>query len=318
MRSLVLLALLAGACVERDTDGTQEPPVTSHVATFEWPLGLYRDVDVLFVIDDTPAMAPFVARTQAMLHDLDIQWPVPPDLHLGVTTADPSDGGALRSATSVHGAFLADEMAPDWWSRTANHDGTIGDDAAKLGAVGTAGASNTPLAVIDAALATGLRRPNAPLAVIIVSASDDASSDAPETYAARLRDAMTDPNDVVVGIVAPASAPRLDAFAAAFPHRATTVALDASTYDGVLSLVGQLERSDLAARCIDTPLELDCTVEIVQRDGIVQDVPACPGPHCWSFVPDPWNACPGGGTFRIGPHLGTFPGTVRGQCVVGK
>lgn len=310
--------MLAGACVDAETPATPEPPVTSRVATFAWPGGLYRDVDVLFVIDDTPAMAPYVARTQAMLHDLDLQWEVPPDLHLGVTTADPSDGGALRGASSVHGAFLADEMAPDWWSRTSNHDGTIGEDAARLGAVGTAGASNTPLAMIDAALATGLRRPNVPLAVIIVSASDDASSEAPETVAARLRGSLNDWNEVVVGIVAPASAPRLEAFAAAFPNRATTVVLDESTYDAALSLVGQLELSTLGAPCIDTPVDLACTVEIVQRDGIVQDVPPCPGGHCWTFVPDPWNACAGGGTIRIGPYAGAFPSTVRGQCVVGN
>lgn len=312
MRALVCLAFAACAA-------PPQSPIegNSRVAEVEWPRGIYDALDVLIVVDDTPAMAPYVARTQAMLHDLDTTWDIPPDLHVVVATS----AGELRTATPVHGDFLDDELAPDWWSRTTNHDGTIGDDVARLGEVGTAGATNAPLDATLQALGHSTFRRQAPLAVIIVAASDDTSSGSPDSYASVLRNSLSDPNEVIVSVVAPADAPRLAAFAAAFPNRSASATITDATYDGALALLDELRLVSLGAACIEAPADLahpDCTVEIVQRDGAVQNVARCPGEHCWSYIPDPWNACEGGGTIQVGPYLDAFPSTVRAQCVVGN
>ena len=95
----------------------------------------------------------------------------------------------------------------------------------------------------------------------------------------------------------------------------------------VFSVFAQLVRSTLEADCFAEPLDLDpapglqadCTIEIVQRDGVIADVDACPADHCWSYEPAPPAECPqGGGTFRIGPYVDHWPSEIRGQCVVAK
>jgi hypothetical protein len=323
-----LLVLAVASCAQSPAqDG---PTGDSHVESFEWPGGFDARLDVLFVLDDTAASAPYVDRTQALLRDLDTvssMLPDPPDLHVAVVTAE--GDGTFRLAPGVDGPFVIDELAPTWWSRITNHAGTVGDAAAALGAIGTGGTRDVPLAAMRAALedAGPFRRAGAELAVVIVSASDDASTDPPDAYAAWLRTTVADPNMIAVALVAPPTASRLAAFAEQFPNRASTASIDDASYAPALSLLDALWKTTLEAHCLPQPLDFDpapglqadCTIEIVQSDGVIADVPACPGEHCWSYVTDPHNACPeGGGTFRIGPYLDRWPSAIRGQCVVAK
>jgi len=329
-RSLIVLAL--ASCAQPTPEG---PAVDSYVESFEWPDSFDERLDVLIVLDDTPATAPYVDRTQQMLHGFDDVWsmlPDPPDLHIAVVTADPADGGTFRLAPDVDGPFVIDELAPSWWSRVTNHAGTFGEAAAELGSVGTAGAHDAPLAMMRAALEQPgeFRRSTATLAVVIVSASDDESSDSPGAYAGWLKGLQTAPNDVAISLVAPPTASRLAAFAQQFPNRATTASIDDASYAPALAVLTESLTTTLGTHCLAQPLDMDpapglqadCSIEIVQRDGVIADVPECPGEHCWSFVENPYNACLQAdgtfGTFRIGRYLDRWPSTIRGQCVVAK
>src|SRR5690349_18255641 len=126
MRYALILALLA-ACTEPADDG---PVADSHVESFDVPGLPPPQLDVLIVLDDTAAMAPYVDRTTALLHGFEQLWSTTsprPDLHVAVVTADPGDAGHARTAPPVHGTFLVDEYTPDYLARVGNHDGALGD-----------------------------------------------------------------------------------------------------------------------------------------------------------------------------------------------
>ena len=135
MRYALILALLA-ACTE--PAGDDQPPVASHVEFFEVPGVPPPRLDVLVVVEDTAAMAPYAERTAALLHELEHVWSATaplPDLRVAVVTADPADAGHVRSVPSVHGAYLVDESSSDYLARVGNHDGTLADALVLLGDV---------------------------------------------------------------------------------------------------------------------------------------------------------------------------------------
>jgi hypothetical protein len=332
MRVVLILALVA-ACTQ--PAGDDEPPVASHVESFEVPGQAPPQLDLLIVVDDTPAMAAYAERTAALLHGFDDlwavnAWPPRPDLHVAVATADPAEAGQVRTASSVHGAFLVDESTLDYLARTGNHDGALGDAVAALGAVGTAGSASQPLAAARAALEANpdFLRPDAYLAIVIVTAHDDASSDAVADVAAWAKALKADPTEIVVSVVAPASAPRLDELLGSFPNRSARVSIDDADYAPAVALLTELYKVALGLQCLDTPLDLDpalpgdqydCTIELAYRDGTRRVVPACPGELCWTFHPDSAN-CPfePGGQIVIPAYPTFIVPTVRGQCVVGN
>jgi hypothetical protein len=61
-----------------------------------------RQVDVLLVVDNPPAMAPYGNALRA-------------NLHLGVITADPADDANLRGMTGLTGNFIADGIGAMRW-----------------------------------------------------------------------------------------------------------------------------------------------------------------------------------------------------------
>jgi hypothetical protein len=333
VRHALILALLA-ACAQPAEDA---PPIASHVESFDWPGSPPGRFDVLFVIDDTADMIPYLDRTQDMLRALDgllpaMPWaPRQPSWHIAVTTADPADAGVLRRTPLLAEPYLIDEATADG-ERLVNYTGTMADALAMLGAVGTSGHGATPLANARAAIegTPSFVRSSAYLVIVIVSAHDDASAAPVADLVAWAKGVKTNPDDVVSIVVAPASAPRLDAFVAQLPNRETHTVIDDADYTHELSILGQLYQTSLAAPCIDEPLDVDaetpggqydCEVEIVHDDGVVQVVPACPGAVCWQYVPDPQNCGAGtGGHITIPPYRWGYhyPETLRGQCVVGN
>lgn len=307
------------------------PPLTaSHVETFEWPGIGHPRMDVLFVIDDTAAMAPYADRTAAMLRAVERLWPDPtsfamPDLQVAVAT----DTGELHVAPVVHGAWVVDEHQRDLsGTRLTNYDGALGDAIAALGAVGTGGMAVQPLQNTRVALEANpsFVRSDAYLAIVIVSASDDASTLDPTSIATWAKGLKPDPTEVVGGGVFPASATRLASFVAQFPNRGQTVSIDAPDYTPAIALLSQLFRIDLGVPCLDEPMDIDpatpgaqydCTVELVGEDGTIEDVPPCPGSRCWTYRPDPLNCVETpGGRFDVAPFSWPLMPTMRGQCVV--
>lgn len=321
----VIGTLLAGCLVQSGEDSP--PPVESHVETYEWPGMVPPELDVLFVVDDTAAMAPYGERTQAMLRETAQLWPDRtwyglPDFHIAVAT----ESGQLHLAGSVHGDFVDDQHVPDLsLTRTTNYDGEFGDAVAALGAVGTAGTVNEPLAAMRTAIEStpGFLRTDALLAIVIVSASDDASAVAPADVAAWAKGLKADPNMVVVVGAFADSATRLTAFAAQFPNRSQTVSIDASSYAQAIDLLRQLYIVDLGAPCLDEPMDVDpvtpgpqydCSVELVGENGVVEEEPPCPGSRCWTYRPS--NECTSGGIIEVAPFSGQVRPTMRAQCVV--
>jgi len=205
-RRSLWLVLAAGACT--DSAGPAGPGITGAVARIEVPVNTSYELDLLFVIDNSPAMAPrraqlienyrrFIAALEAIPGGL-------PDLHIGVVTTDvgtrgahdagpgptigtgagacTSDGerGNLRRLASADVPFLVDTARPDG-SRERSFTGSLADAFAQLADVGAAGCTYArPLEAIRRALLgnpvnDGFLRPDADLAVVLLTSDDDCS-----------------------------------------------------------------------------------------------------------------------------------------------
>jgi len=203
----VALALAAGCTDPAPPDG---PALIGGVERIQLPLRTTRDVDLLFVIDSSPAMAPQRAKLlENYRRFIEVLEAVPGglyDLHLGVVTADAGtrgtwdssgpalgtgpgsctsegDRGELRRAPAIDagfaGNFLIDLAHPDG-TRERNYTGSLADAFAQLADVGAAGCTfPRPLEAMQRALASpaneGFRRPGALLAVMLLTNDDDCS-----------------------------------------------------------------------------------------------------------------------------------------------
>jgi hypothetical protein len=231
VRTLAVVLLAAAACTDGPPGGGG-PSGTSHVETLDIP-GMYpRQLDVLFVVDDTTAMAPYASALSGLGTSLETaleaQTGTLPDTRIAVTTTD-ATSGALRVPSGLTEPFLATALAPDF-TRTTNFSGALATAVDSLLAVGASRSSaNAPLAATPAALdgnASFLRGGYGSLAVVTVTASDDASSATVASYASALKARMADPSDVVAIGVYDVPATRLDEFHQQFPYRNTVSAID--------------------------------------------------------------------------------------------
>src|SRR5690242_8702684 len=106
VRCLAVTMCLLAACDDSSGGG---PGVTSEVGTFEIPTAGRSSLDLLFVVDNGPQMATYRDPLLAHYPEIaDVLATVPygqPDLQLAVATADPANGGALRTVPSVDGAL---------------------------------------------------------------------------------------------------------------------------------------------------------------------------------------------------------------------
>jgi hypothetical protein len=200
------LVLFAGACDDAAPAGG--PGVTSRVARLEIPLVSNRKLDLLFVIDNSPGIAPHRTRLlegyRRFMAVLETIQGGLPDVHIGVVTTDigtrgpddlgpgpaigtgpgscTSDGdrGELRRATAVSGNFLSDIERTDG-TRERNYTGTLADAFVQLADAGAAGCTYArPLgamwrALTDNAANQGFLRDDAFLAVVFVTSDDDCS-----------------------------------------------------------------------------------------------------------------------------------------------
>jgi hypothetical protein len=168
-----------------------------------------RDLDILFVIDDSPSMADKqVALANAFPQMMDVLSQVDgglPNLHIGVVTTDlgtlgsdsaqpgpaigqlgaggcagQGKGGTLQtSGAAVTDAFLSDVEGPGG-TRVRNYTGALRDVFSTMARVGDGGCGfEQPLAAMAHALVNptnaGFLRPEANLAIVILSDEDDCS-----------------------------------------------------------------------------------------------------------------------------------------------
>ncbi|MBA3459609.1 MAG: hypothetical protein H0T46_06595 [Deltaproteobacteria bacterium] len=197
MHRLLLLSLFA-ACVDGGPEG---PGGFSRTTRMELPLPPTNELDILIVVDNSPAMGSHGARVATagtVLGDVlqTLQGGVP-DLRVGVVTTDlGTRGGAVIGVTGqggcstngdmgllttsgapVTGAFLSDAPQRDG-SRTRNYTGGLSQAIAKMMDVGSGGCAYVePLEAAKRALATnaGFVRERAHLMFLVVTANDDCS-----------------------------------------------------------------------------------------------------------------------------------------------
>ena len=330
VRTLALVAVATAACTD-DPSGGGGPGGTIHVEAIDIP-GMYpRQLDVLFVVDDTAAMAPHTAALSglgtSLQTALEAQTGTLPDTRIAATTTD-ATSGALRAPSGVTDPFLATALAPDF-TRTTNFTGALATAVDGLLAVGASRSSaNEPLAATQTALdgnASFLR--DGYLAVIAVTATDDASSATAASYASALKARKADPADVVVIGIYDTPATRLDEFHQLFPNRNTVSAIDGSLTD-VFALLAQLQKTTLGIPCTREPADLDpdlagpqydCALAMYFTDTDTAPLPQCTagGPErCFEVVDDPACVEPGSGVFTIHGFPGPYHPRVRGECVM--
>ncbi|MDQ3301250.1 MAG: hypothetical protein M3619_32110 [Myxococcota bacterium] len=193
MRLLVICLvswLALASCV--DPADPIEPQITSGVLRKEIPMVVNRQLDLLFVIDSSPAMAPHRERLLASYRDMiSALRTLPgglPDLHLAVVTADLGThslqaaipGCTLRGDDAVFSGYLVDEWQ-ETGQRLRNYSGDLEDAFVRIADVGSSGCPITqPLEAARRALVAqpenaGFLRPNAYLGIVVLAANDDCS-----------------------------------------------------------------------------------------------------------------------------------------------
>ncbi len=199
---LSLLALALAGCPDRPIASVY--PVQGTVESKDLPAVPNRDVDILFLIDDSLSMEAEQASLRAnfggfmsVLETLDGGIP---NVHIGVATSNygqhandgvgtasfgtscaaSGDDGALRTAPAlINGRFIVDEEGTGG-SRVRNYSGTLGDAFSTIANVGKDGCGiEQHLGSIRRALENpvnaGFVRKNAKLAVIVIADEDDCS-----------------------------------------------------------------------------------------------------------------------------------------------
>lgn len=331
----VFLGSVVGGCT--DEPGSTGPSSTSRVEQFSYPI-LGRDqMDLLFVVDRSPAMAPYRTRVLDMFPLVATQLAArpggAPNLNVAVTTGELADGGALRTSPRLSGSFVIDGWREG--ARTTNYTGDLGSLLAELADVGSSGGDTTePMDVMPLALAaSGFLRPQALLAIFVIAASDDASTVAVDTLVPALKALTNDPGRVFMLGVYPPSAPRLDALLAEFPNRSAYASIEANDLSGGIVQLLQITNTVVGSPCLEwTPLDLspespggqyDCYVEETRDGGAATSIARCSGldaSPCWDIVVDP-QSCPQPGNlaFRLEHGAAGRPwesGVISGQCVV--
>ncbi|HEU4612575.1 MAG TPA: hypothetical protein VFS15_10880 [Kofleriaceae bacterium] len=203
---LLGLALLAG-CPDRTISKVN--PNQGRVEFKDIPVSVNRDIDILFVIDDSNSMADKQTNLKNnfpnFINVLNTIEGGLPNVHLGVVTSDlgtkgaddaqagPSVGsgigaclnnggknGNLQTSSVVTGAFISDTKNTDG-TRSTNYSGSLEDAFSAIASVGVNGCGfEQHLEAAKRALDgnpqnAGFLRPNAYLALIFIQDEDDCS-----------------------------------------------------------------------------------------------------------------------------------------------
>lgn len=185
MQRIAMLMVALAACATEPTG----PDGVSRSERYEYPLWGGPTIDLLFVIDDSPAMASAQASLAANAHrfgEILAQLGGTADLQVGVTTGD-GTGTLIGAGCLAPGAQWLRDATRSNGVHVRNYDGGLADALACMMGPGAAGPSTRqPLESMRRALGTlGFVRADAALYVVIVSSGDDCS----------LRDGATPPGD---------------------------------------------------------------------------------------------------------------------------
>jgi hypothetical protein len=265
-----------------------------------------RQLDVLFVVDDTSAIAPTEADLLAAYPSLGHGYLNLPggsaSLHVGFipasTCAAPAARGATCSVTAPEQFLRAEDCG-----QTTNFTGTFESDFTCLADLGTAGcAPAQPLAAIRSFFAAppagweGFLRPDAYLEIVIVAAADDGGTEPAATTADAVR--ALKPDDpaakILVAVVAPPtcgaaeSAPaasRLVDFVSSFGGNGIYTALCAGSLVNTLSVFRTIQ-VEVAPVCLSGVRDVDPATPGLQPDCVVEDTITRDGAAATSVLPD--------------------------------
>lgn len=202
----VLFTVATAGCLDRPI--TELQPNGDHVEQKLIPVSLNRELDLLFVIDNSGSMAQEHAaletRFPELISALAESLGTLPDLHIGVVSSDMgtgavdtgdarcngSDRGRMHGAScpALSGAsFLTDVVGPNG-DRLRNYTGALGDAFACAADLGVDGCGfEQHLASMKAALSPGINpgflRESASLGVIFLADEDDCSAEDDRIFA---------------------------------------------------------------------------------------------------------------------------------------
>jgi hypothetical protein len=331
MRGLLLIALL-GACADPSVGKPDE--VQARVEKLAFGASPATQLDLLIVVDDSPAMAPLQDHLQAGFQQIAgvldaLESGGAPDLHVGVITGD------LCTRSDVTIPYLSDRVHAG--QRLRSYSGTL---AGALGALGDAGATGCDrpqlLEAMRRALSSpanrGFLREHALLQVIFITDEDDRSDGDPAQYASFLTGLEPAGDVMVTGVVGPcttsawsaSSAPRLEAVIHQLGTTGDTLPICSPDLDDAVCVIARFEPERPGERCLDEPIAdpAVCTFADVQHAGRAeqaeQALPECGATDqvpCWRPVDDP--ACFGGADIRIerGDLEIPFDDQVVGECL---
>jgi hypothetical protein len=328
LSSLLLLVVWAGCGPSLGAGGCGELPCGSErVRSWTTQTTFQGELDVLFVLDDTPAIAPHLETLRASLPLFARTFErIPrgtPSLHVRFVPAALPDAGCDAPGSRAAACGLDGEsLQTDLCGARPNVSGSLADAFACLGELGaTACGPARPLEAMRRALADGAAflRDDAYLVVMIVAGADDASTTggapAPiEGYVDSLRALKPDPtNQILVSIIGPdgdgdgcasgdpgAAAPRLSAFVRAFGRTGLFQTLCSADWSAALAPVVEETTTSTEPTCLAGLQDLDPAEAGLQADCVVEDglaprpIPRCDDgpPPCWRMEASP--VCPGG------------------------
>jgi len=323
MRSFLAVAILAAGCGDSLQpilcDGG--PCGTQLSWKKYYQTATNRKVDILFVVDDTSAIASHAADLAtgfAKLADAANQPGRPTSTHTGFIRAGRCDASTRASACDVTAPeqFLRHE-----WCGTVTNSG--GPFTSTFGCLADLGADDCgPVQPLSAAVTMlsgpppagweGFLRPEAYLVVVVVAAADDASgpSGSPTPVldmVASLKALKPDPSQVGVSVIGPAECgasvqpyPRLTEFANQFGANGLLIGLCSDALSKALDRVLEYTTDSLQPPCVqvrDTDptqpgLQASCSVVDYVTDQSGNEsaavISSCDvsAPPCWSLTPN--------------------------------
>jgi hypothetical protein len=303
-----------------------EPSAISHVLRFEMPTSSVKPIDVLFVLDESPAMAAEHARVVASMAGFAAAFEAKlagQDLNLGVITTDPGDHGRLVGGGFLHERSTIDTIEREFAGTLADHLTALADHEH---------ADPAPNVVLDAIVQAtdpstnpGFRRDDATLFLVVITNRDDQSSGAVDDYRRRLGSTGSLRSYSV--IVDHDPSPRLDSFAFWGVPEAGSYAFVSDVgyerYDVGVALIDHVLRGPYwrGSRCLEKRVATPhaCSVSDVTNGIETAQLGECDASGvrpCWRFEASP-QAC-GEPSLTVQVDRAAFPPPntwIHGQCV---
>jgi hypothetical protein len=319
MKIIIPVLCLAAACHSGENVGfTGEGS-----RTFEIAAALPTPLDVLVVLDDTTAMASHLPRVPDPANlggVLEAIYNGAPDLRIAVTTTTTGTrrvSAAVPTGVVVHARNFEDGS----WDK--NYTGSLASALSSLMNVGATSTSpNAVIASTQLALDDSFVRESSSVGILMVSASDDQSTEDVAAYAEAIQ---AKGNPALVSAVYSGPALRLAAFVDAFAYR-HVVPIESFNMEAI-SIFAQLFDDVTSDGCLPLAAAqasndgdlLDCDLFTSHND-VVHPLPMCSGSAweaaapCWQTIAD--TSCSSDRAILFGGGYRIYHPRIEGNCGV--